>query len=221
MPWAVVLEDDAQLAPGFTSRVLEGIDRVPSDWHILLLGCFHCSNTRRHVNDVIRVPDNFAGFHGYAISNSGARFVLSRIKKVSYHIDMHVNSIAGVRLYSLTKDVVFQGGATRTSANVSAGFPHSLTLLLSQFSDSKGNSADFFAMGPLLRLGPYTGPHIVVTYVTLFFLTIGIFRAPWRWVALVSAVDMALWWPTSALQVGGMAAAYGLGLMIGKIMYAL
>jgi glycosyl transferase, family 25 len=223
LPMALILEDDVSLVPDFRDTMARALASVPNDWHVLVLGCFAChpviqntinffgKRTQMFNNGVVRELRHFGGTHAYLVSQAGAQFLLERAPKVKYHIDIQMGRIPGIRLYGVVEDIAFQGGSTGTSEVMSAGFPGSVNMVLSAIGDSKGVGLDYWVNASLLRVGPYDGPHVVVTLVIAVFLALGLTGVSWRWVLGLSALDMLLFPPTSAKSPVTALGAYGLG----------
>jgi glycosyl transferase family 25 len=82
LPYAVVLEDDVDLAPDFREVVAAGIERLPAAWDILALSGAkqhpHCRlsqvNDDTHLVRYLHFPKTTAG---YVISPSGCRKLLA------------------------------------------------------------------------------------------------------------------------------------------------
>lgn len=223
LPMALILEDDVTLVPDFREKMARALAKTPSDWHILVLGCFNCQPVVQHTvnflfrqdpmfnNGVVRELRFFGGTHAYLVSQAGARFLLERAPKIKYHIDLQIARISGIRLYGVTEDIGFQGGSIGTSEIVATDFPRTLNMVLGSIRDSKGIGLDYQVNAALFRLGPYDGPHAVVTVVVLAFLALGLAGVSWRWVLGLSALDMALF-PPHALKSPAVAlGAYGIG----------
>jgi glycosyl transferase family 25 len=144
MPYAIVLEDDALLAPDFVEVAKAALRDVPDDYHLLLLGCFNCSEASqaliRGARDALRstpapkrpAPSGlreivmFSGTHAYVVSRSGAQFLLaSRGGKVSYHIDFQMATTPGLKMWGLNSDIARQEDMS-TSLTASFGYPRAM-----------------------------------------------------------------------------------------------
>lgn len=218
LPMALVLEDDATLAPRFSSRVREVVEKAPPGWHVIVLGCSMCQPWIQRVlgggktlfdNGVVRELRFFGGTHCYLVSTAGARHLVRHMSKIQFHVDMQMSRTPGLRLYGVHEDLAFQGAATSTSALTSVDFPGTLNALLSRFQ-VKGVGADYAMNVPWARLGPYDA-HLVVTPMSVVFFALGLGGVPWRWVLGVSAVDMLLFPPQTVTSPLTLVGAYGLG----------
>lgn len=90
MAWALVLEDDAKLAPGFSELIAKAVSSVPEDWDII-----HLSS--RFKKSIIFTAELISGYKlvrytkwpvtttAYLVSHSGARKILvpdSRVRPI-------------------------------------------------------------------------------------------------------------------------------------------
>lgn len=222
---ALVMEDDAQLVPGFVEGAHRALRDVPGDWDVLLLGCFFlCDRERRYswplqlarwvlpVHDDPRswgsvfVPELFGGAHCYLVSLRGARKLLRLLPRVAYHIDMCMNR-PDVRLYAVSPDLAFQRDMG-DSGMASYTFPRTLLPLLSRVRDSKGISAAYYMTAPLGQVGG-----LVLNGWALLFVLLGTQRsrlAPY--VAAFLALELAV-----GGRVGAAVAAYALGWAVAAV----
>ena len=224
LPWALILEDDATLAPEFTTRLERILHHAPPGWHVITAGCFNCGPVLQRVfqavsgrsaplfdNGVVREMRFFNGTHAYLVSQAGARHLVQHAPRVKFHIDVQMSTTPGLRLFGVHEDIAFQGAESATSALVSLDFPTGVNTLLSSIKDSKGVGLDFYANVAIMRLGPYDGTHVLITPLTVVFFFIGLARTPWRWIAGLSALDMALFRPRSVKVPATLLGAYALG----------
>lgn len=223
LPWAIVLEDDVELADNFSNSVRQVVRQTPAGWHVIALGCHMCGPGVQRVlhggkrpfdNGVVRSVKFFAGSHAYVVSQEGAQYLMQHAAKVKYHIDYQMSmATPGLRVYAVTKDLAFQGGGYETSTLIaSSPFPASLNKLLGGVTNAKGIGWDFYANVPIIRIGPYRN-HIVVTPLLVAALALGVFRVSWKLVLGCALLDMLLFPPTSARGPASVLGAYGLGYL--------
>jgi glycosyl transferase family 25 len=222
MEYALVLEDDAVLAPSFTEETIHALQIVPKYYHILLLGCFLCDDSTQHIFSRpvtssapagLRSVSQFAGTHAYIISNSGARHLLRKNKgKVSYHIDAQMSSTRGTKIYALDKDVAHQADM-KTSSTAVYGFPYSINTLLGSIRTEKNIDLSYYCNTGIARIGPYHASHIVLTPWHIVFVLLGYFHVPWKWVAACSIIDILGPWTVDASprDVASKMAAFAMG----------
>ena len=223
---ALIFEDDARLVPNFNEKLSMAVSSVPSDYHVLLLGCFMCSPILQRLagyslktdhseekNQYTRRISVFGGLHAYVVSQAGARYLLDKIKNVHYHIDVQLNNMKGLKMYTTIESLAEQGEGNATSSNVHVAFPGSVNTLFSKIKVSNGMTLDFFANTAIFRLGPVSH-HIIITPMVLAFLILGIFGTPWKVVAGLSVLDTAFFLPNSARNTVEKLGAFALGLFI-------
>ena len=206
---ALILEDDAVFVDDFESKMQRALTNVPSDYHVLILGCWACSpgvqklfGISEDPNDIgVRKVTYFNGTHAYIVSQKGARYLLRATRKQAmYHTDIHMSFVSGLKKYAVTQDLSFQEDMTTSSIAASshgATFPGTLNVLLGKITTSKNVSWVYFANVPAFQLGP-----IVVTLWTFFFFFLGLSRkVPWVWMLLFTLGDVILVSPGSILDL--------------------
>ena len=165
---ALIMEDDAELVPDFRSRMHQALIDCPSDFDILLLGCFFlCSKNREYEwphkllrmliphklrNDKrvwgsVFVPEYFGGTHCYIVSRQGAQKLLRLLPKVGFHIDAQMNN-RSLNLYAASPDLAYQRNMSESSM-ASYSFPKLLMPTLSKIKDSKNVSAAYYLDAPI------------------------------------------------------------------------
>eukprot|EP00316_Scyphosphaera_apsteinii_P024345 CAMPEP_0119318024 /NCGR_PEP_ID=MMETSP1333-20130426/45337_1 /TAXON_ID=418940 /ORGANISM="Scyphosphaera apsteinii, Strain RCC1455" /LENGTH=326 /DNA_ID=CAMNT_0007324119 /DNA_START=180 /DNA_END=1160 /DNA_ORIENTATION=+ len=128
---AVVLEDDVEVMPGFSSAVRDYLSELPPAWDVCLLGALGCAHpdgilaegflnplmavylggTRRcrKVSDRLFVPRKPGGTHAYAVSQRGASKLLRLLPKASFHVDLVAwHSALPLALYAVHPFIAFQ-----------------------------------------------------------------------------------------------------------------
>lgn len=168
---ALIMEDDAELVPGFVDGLQKALRDVPKDFDILVLGCFFlCDKNRAYSlghevsrlfvphslrNDVrswgsVFVPEYFAGSHCYIVSLQGCKKLLKLVKKANYHIDMEMNH-PSLNLYAVSPDLAYQRNMA-DSTIASYKFPKTITPLMETIRDSKRISMAYYMDAPLFQL---------------------------------------------------------------------
>lgn len=202
----LVIEDDAQLVPDFQEGLRDALRDVPSDFDVLLLGCFMLCNKDRNYTPLNRlarmftrlrqddrtwgrvfVPERFAGTHCYVISRKGAAKLLRVLPRVQGHIDMYMDQ-PEVRLYAVSPDLAFQRDMS-ASTIASFSFPKTLLPVLERVKDDKNVSVAYSLSAPI---GQIAGMHINTWSLVfaLFGLAGGTRLAPY--VAIFMLVELAL-----------------------------
>lgn len=216
---ALVLEDDAHLAPNFGATLRKALEDVPKDYHILLAGCFACSLKMPHhqtyghgtISDVAM----FGGTHAYVVSQQGAQFLLENNPKVGSHIDWQMWTTPGLKVYKLAKDIADQSmDDSATSSQKS--FPYILNDLAS-FPLTKNVPLHYFLNVESSRLGTYKHHIKLAPLHTLFFAAGFAFGTKWPrayWLGL-AGIDVAygIWLGRSLdpIDISVKCALFGLG----------
>lgn len=220
---ALVIEDDARLVPTFRQGLRDALRDVPSDFDVLLLGCFMLCNKDRNyapLNHFARlfvgrrkddrtwgsvfVPEKFAGTHCYVVSRRGAKKLLHLLPRVRGHIDMFMDQ-PEVRLYAVSPDLAFQRDMS-ASTIASFSFPKTLLPLLERVRDDKNVSLAYTLSAPI---GQVAGMHMNLWTATFVVLGLagGVRAAPY--VAVFFLVELAL-----RADVAMPAAAFGVGWVL-------
>lgn len=182
----LVIEDDARLVPDFQRGLRDALRTVPSDFDVLLLGCFMLCNKDKNyapLNHFARlfverrkddrawgsvfVPERFAGTHCYVISRKGAAKLLRLLPRVRGHIDMFMDQ-PEVRLYAVSPDLAYQRDMS-ASTIASFSFPKTLLPLLERVRDDKNVSLAYTMSAPM---GQIAGMHLNLW--TTVFIAIGL-----------------------------------------------
>ena len=148
------------------------------------------------------------------MSQEGGRFLLQATQnKASYHIDLHMSVIPGLKVYGVSEDLALQEDMTTSvvaTAGPGASFPGTVNSLLSTVKTSKNVSWVYFPNVPSMQLGP-----IAVTLWTIIFFCLGLSRKiPWTWFVLFALVDILLVPPTTAWDVAVKSGFFALGKSI-------
>lgn len=154
-PSVVVFEDDVVLREGARTLLEDEWEKVPRDFDILMLGCVlgcyrrppskaeivftmvggirtavWARSTPTIVNDKIHVPTCVRGLQGYVLSRKGAIKLLRALTgKIAGHIDIALDTIPGLRVYSWHPELAFQVNKASISNIASSGSPKLLTTL--------------------------------------------------------------------------------------------
>lgn len=140
LEYAVILEDDAVLSENFEENVnilIKSLNTEP--WDVLLLGCFLCvyddndffsklimkinnpfkSAEDEKYNDLLYKPNSWAGAHAYVVSKKGAKSLLEKLPKVSYHVDFQM-SHSGINIFAAKTPLATQRADPEESHNASS-----------------------------------------------------------------------------------------------------
>ena len=201
---ALILEDDAIFVPHFARKLDEAMRSAPPDFHILLAGCFLCADYMQRMCHggclPIEGPQNmrnvgiFAGTHAYIVTQEGAQFLLRHIPPIKGHIDMQMSMLDGLRVYRPQQLLAVQEDMA-TSSIAKFGFPGTLNGILASM-ERPNYSPVYTANSAMCRLGPYAGPHIVLTPWHVVLAAAGGAGVPWQIMAVVALVDVLLVPPT-------------------------
>jgi len=107
--YGLIFEDDSKIVRRFYSKMLEGLDNLPDDWDIFLLGviCLKCEFGKK----IVKV-DRFWGTHGYLIKNKSAAKLLEYLDKpLSKQIDADMSLLVKrglLNVYAINPVIVTQ-----------------------------------------------------------------------------------------------------------------
>ncbi|WP_052699125.1 glycosyltransferase family 25 protein [Hyphomicrobium sp. 99] len=114
LPFAIVLEDDAQLKPDFISIALRAVAAVPDDWDYLYL----CSEGKKSVirigeiapgHSLVRFTWPPANAAAYALSNRGARKWLAPMARVRPNdLDNRFSWLQNLKIYGVFPSIAVQ-----------------------------------------------------------------------------------------------------------------
>lgn len=231
LPMALILEDDAVLAPGFAEKLQSVVTtEVPAGWHVVLAGCFMCSSwvqgilgngwTKETSSRSIHPVSYFNGTHAYVVSLEGARYLLHHAPKVEWHIDQQMGRIPGLRLYACKDPLAIQYDMTASNVAENVSFPSVLNTLLGRVKDSDNIAISYYANVPIIRIGPYSKMHVVISPWTCIFFFLGFYfgdTLPVLYLTAFVLFDMAAIPPHSFLDVASKVAAYGLGTAVARL----
>lgn len=191
--YTLIFEDDVILNPDFKKNIDGCLKNAPRDFDILYLGglgvyhttfvhyiislllCQKSPKAPEYVNDFIKRPSVITGLHGYIISQTGAKKLVSFIKgHVNNHIDSYINSLyqKGIlNIYITHPELAYQTSTCNitNSQNVKSNFPFVINTFASKFLIDKYVTADYGLTISLLRLGPFN-----INVLCILFLIGGI-----------------------------------------------
>jgi GR25 family glycosyltransferase involved in LPS biosynthesis len=110
--YGLIFEDDVMIATDFYKRMLFGLNTVPDDWDVYLLGliCLKCDVK----NDYISV-NRFWGTHGYLVKKDAALKLIENFDKlISKQIDADISLLIKqnkIKVYSINPIIVAQQNA--------------------------------------------------------------------------------------------------------------
>jgi GR25 family glycosyltransferase involved in LPS biosynthesis len=109
--FGLIFEDDVKIATDFYKRMLYGLNTVPDDWNIYLLGivCLKCDIK----NDYINV-NRFWGLHGYLVKKETAALLVEKLSKlIKKQIDAEISLMIKnkqLKIYGINPLIVIQDG---------------------------------------------------------------------------------------------------------------
>lgn len=187
----MVMEDDAELTPGFVKGVRTALSNVPRDFDVLLCGChFLCNKDRKYpffleltrllVPTPLRsdtrtwgnvfVPESFAGTHCYIVSRQGCEKLLKAIPRANFHIDLEMNH-SSLNVYAVSPDLAFQRDMSMSTI-ASYEFPKTLGPALGRWKDDKRVPYSYYMSSPFAQIGGHK-----INAWTVVFLVLGIMHA--------------------------------------------
>ena len=107
--YGLIFEDDSVIATDFYNRLLYGLNIIPQDWDIFLLGviCLKCDINK----DYIKIR-RFWGTHGYIVKRESAKKILSYLDKpLSKQIDADMSLLIKrgiINVYAINPIIVAQ-----------------------------------------------------------------------------------------------------------------
>ena len=219
LPYALILEDDAVFVPDFATKLQAAVRDAPAGFHVLLAGCFKCSDMHQRMchggclptegPQNMRSAGIFAGTHAYVVTQAGAQFLLRHIPPVRMHIDIQMSMLPGLRVYRPPQLLAAQDDMA-TSSIASYGFPGTLNSILTSM-ERPNSSPVYMANSALCRLGPYAGPYVVLTPWHVILAAAGGAGVPWQIMAALALVDVALV-PPALPDLASKLGAYAAGL---------
>ena len=109
--YGLIFEDDVLIATDVYKRLLYGLNKIPSNWDIFLLGvmCLKCTESNQYIN-----VDRFWGLHGYLIKKDTAIKLVEHLdKEINKQIDAEISLMIKYKLlnvYAITPQIVIQDG---------------------------------------------------------------------------------------------------------------
>lgn len=110
--YGLIFEDDVMIATDFYKRMLYGLNTVPDDWDIYLLGliCLKCDIKSEYIN-----VNRFWGLHGYLVKKETAQRLVNYLDKlISKQIDADISLLIKekkVKVYGINPIIVAQQNA--------------------------------------------------------------------------------------------------------------
>jgi len=110
--YGLIFEDDVMIATDFYKRMLYGLNTVPGDWDIYLLGliCLKCDIKSEYIN-----VNRFWGLHGYLVKKEAAQRLVNNLDKlISKQIDADISLLIKekrVKVYGINPIIVAQQNA--------------------------------------------------------------------------------------------------------------
>jgi len=109
--YGLIFEDDVKIASDFYKRMLYGLNTVPNDWDIYLLGvvCLKCNVNQEYIN-----IDRFWGMHGYLIKKETAAKLVKKLdvlikKQIDADLSLLIKNNE-LKVYGINPLIVIQDG---------------------------------------------------------------------------------------------------------------
>lgn len=172
---ALVLEDDVVFVDNFAREWRETSEQVPSNFDVLYLGCFGCTEKidpvvmmaaslqatkgeYKVINARIAEPRCALAAHAYVVSRKGARKLIRHLDgRIYFHIDYCINNLFArgkINAYVTNPRLAFQTSTDGMgSTNVSSHHPLLLTRLMSKFHIDQGVRLSYMSTVSVGRLG--------------------------------------------------------------------
>ena len=114
--YGLIFEDDVKIATDFYKRMLYGLNTVPNDWDIYLLGvtCLKCNINQDYIN-----INRFWGTHGYLIKKETAIKLVEKLdvllkKQIDADLSLLIKN-KQLKVYGINPLIVVQDGSKFTS----------------------------------------------------------------------------------------------------------
>lgn len=110
--YGLIFEDDVMIASDFYKRMLFGLNTVPNDWDMYLLGliCLKCDVKSDYIN-----VNRFWGTHGYLVKKEAAQKLIDNLDKlISKQIDADISLLIKqnkIKVYAINPIIVAQQNA--------------------------------------------------------------------------------------------------------------
>ena len=110
--YGLIFEDDVMIATDFYKRMLYGLNTIPDDWDIYLLGliCLKCDIKSEYIN-----VNRFWGLHGYLVKKEAAQRLVNNLDRlISKQIDADISLLIKekkVKVYGINPIIVAQQNA--------------------------------------------------------------------------------------------------------------
>ena len=148
--YGIILEDDAIIANDFYKRLLHGLNVVPKDWDIFLLGviCLKCDIGKEYIN-----IERFWGTHGYIINNQSAKKLIEYLDKpLSKQIDADMSLLIKkgiINVYAINPIIVAQDN--KFGSDIQMAVTDSAEAFNEEFKQNM--LMDFYAKNRIVKVG--------------------------------------------------------------------
>ncbi|CAJ1969674.1 unnamed protein product [Cylindrotheca closterium] len=145
-PYQIVFEDDVVLTDDFQEQVKARIEELKGavgaeNWDVLMLGALGCVNPNprkygsyvipafvsggcrkpRKITENIHIPMRPFGTHAYILSKRGAKKLLDRSWRATYHVDCVIWGMRDLDLYIAHPLLVYQDSSPSTVGAITSG----------------------------------------------------------------------------------------------------
>ena len=119
-PYGIIFEDDAVVATDVLEKLNKNLESIPSNWDIVLLGCFCivCDKYSNYYN-----IERFFNLHGYVIKKDSAKYIYEKLDKqlIQQQIDAELSDMVSkgkLKIYCLKEQIAKQGYIFDTTIQV-------------------------------------------------------------------------------------------------------
>ena len=150
MKYGIIFEDDSMIANDFYKRLLHGLNKIPKNWDIFLLGviCLKCDVGKDYIN-----IKRFWGTHGYMVSNESAKKLLEYLDKpLSKQIDADMSLLIKkgiINVYAINPVIVAQD--TKFGSDIQMSVTDSAEVFNEEFK--QGMLMDLYGKNRIVRVG--------------------------------------------------------------------
>jgi GR25 family glycosyltransferase involved in LPS biosynthesis len=107
--YCLILEDDSTIPKDLIKTTKDIVDKINSEWGIILLG-WRATSQYSPFNEDLVIPNTYAQLHAYLLSNFGARKLLEIHDKIEIQLDHFVSkNTKKIKTLGIINDICTQG----------------------------------------------------------------------------------------------------------------
>jgi GR25 family glycosyltransferase involved in LPS biosynthesis len=119
-PYALILEDDADLPVTFAMMVRDSAKDLPANWDIWIIGWNSSpSDTTKTGSHPFRTVLHFTGAHCYILSRKAAKLLVDEAFPIETHIEFFMNNVAFIHGLNIVRDIRLHMPQLNRIANIS------------------------------------------------------------------------------------------------------